>query len=203
MSALKSAFETRPGLLDTVTLDDTFWNNLTPNTALLARTVVEYLKSQGRIGEARLEELMPLVMALAFRMQAVWSGLIQLLTDRADEEDAEDMAASQASILESLLHLALNSDYGDEIGRRKMFTLIREIISHPALPRALIEPCTDVLLKLSAGQRDFVRIVVEIVQELGDEDDDDEEENGEDDEEAEVEGLVSCSAALGMTWLAD
>ncbi|PWN30817.1 ARM repeat-containing protein [Jaminaea rosea] len=196
MSALKAAFETRPALLDAVAFDDTFWNQLTPNTALLARSVVEYLKSKGRAGEARLEEVMPLVMALAFRVQGIWSSLIELLTTRADEEEAEDMASSQASVLESLMHIALNSDYGDEIGRRKMFGLIREMISHESLPTNLIEPCIDVLLKLSAGQRDFVRIVVEIVQELADEEEDEDEEGGDAerdqdaDDSAEVEDLV-------------
>lgn len=193
MAALKSAFETRPNLVDAINLDDEFWSALTPNTALLARSLIEHLKAQGRAGETRMEEVMPLVMALAFRMQAVWEGLLHVLTEGTDDEEAEDLAAAQASILESLLHLALSSDYGDEIGRRKMFGLIREIVSHPLLPRGLIEPCTDVLLKLSAGQRDFVRIVVEIVQELGDEYDDDLEEEAEEDEDRdadEVEDLV-------------
>lgn len=202
MSALKAAFETRPALLDAVTFDDAFWNQLTPNTAILARSVVEYLKAKGRAGEARLEELMPLVMALAFRVQGIWSSLVELLTTRAEEEEAQDMAASQASVLESLMHIALNSDYGDEIGRRKMFTLIREMISHESLPTSLIEPCIDVLLKLSAGQRDFVRIVVEIVQELADEEDEDEqdEEEREDaDDSAEVEDLVQAQGRRKRT----
>lgn len=199
MMALKSAFETRPALLDSVVFDDEYWNNLTPNHALLARSVVEYLKSQGHAGEARLEEIMPLVMALAFRMQAMWSALVELLSGEANDDDAEEMAVAQASILESLLHLALNSDYGDEIGRRKMFTLIREMISHPSLPRSLIEPCMDVLLKISAGQRDFVRIVVEVVQELADEVDDDDEDEEDEDEEAEVEDLVSASSPSAVS----
>lgn len=38
------------------------------------------------------------------------------------------------------------------------------MISNPELPSALIAPCMDVLLKLSNGERDFQRVVVEIVQ---------------------------------------
>lgn len=201
MSALKSVFETRPQVVDSVTFDDDFWNNLTPNSALLARSLVEHLKAKGQVGEARLEELMPVVMALAFRIQGVWTALAETIAtadeqaeEESDEVDEElrSLAMAQASILESLLHIALNSDYGDEIGRRKMFTMIREMISHSGLPQSLIEPCIDVLLKLSAGQRDFVRIVVEIVQELADEDEDEEMEDAEESEgeEAEVEDLI-------------
>lgn len=206
ISALTSAFESRPALADSITLDDAFWNDLTPNSALLARALVDHLKAKGSMGEARLEEIMPVVMALAFRIQGVWTALADTIAmadegdddgdDGAIDDELRDLAMAQASILESLLHIALNSDYGDEIGRRKMFTMIREMISHPGLPQTLIEPCIDVLLKLSAGQRDFVRILVEIVQELADEDDDDDADDAdamdedEDEEEAQVEGLI-------------
>lgn len=193
MSALKSAFETQPSILDSATLDEAFWSDLTPNNALLARCVIEHLKSKGRIAESRLEEFMPLVMALAFRIQYVWESLLGVLNAEyaaEEEEEAEVLALSQASVLDSLLHIALISDYGDETGRRKMFTLLREMISHSSLPRQLIGPCIDVLLKLSAGQRDFVRIVVEIVQELAEEDEEGEGEEQEDDDAAEVEDLT-------------
>lgn len=191
MFALKSAFETRPALLDNLAFDDEFWTNLTPNSALLARSAVEFLKTKGRMGESRLEELLPLVMALAFRIQSVWAELIDCSASDQPHADTAEIAESQAAILNSLLHIALNSDYGDEIGRRKMFTLVREMIAHPSMPRLLIEPCIDVVLKLSAGQRDFVRIVVEIVQELADEDEeDDTAADSSEDEADEVEGLV-------------
>ncbi|CAO1626006.1 unnamed protein product [Parajaminaea phylloscopi] len=206
MSAFKAAFESRPALLDSVALDDAFWGDLTPNSALLARTVLEHLKGKGQAAATRLEELMPLVMALAFRIQSVWEGLVQVIDAEYTDEEAEEaevLAQSQTAVLDSLLHIALISDYGDEIGRRKMFTLLREMISHSSLPQSLIEPCTDVLLKLSAGQRDFVRIVVEIVQELAeedapgqlraegeDEDEGDDDDDDDDDDAAEVEDLT-------------
>lgn len=192
--AIRTAFDARPALIDSVILDDAFWNDLTPNTALLARTSVGYLKTKGRVAEARLEELMPLVMALAFRIQSVWSSLVQTMTNQqeTETEELEAVALSQTSVLDSLLRIALISDYGDEIGRRKMFALLREMISHPSLPKVLIETCTDVLMKLSAGQRDFVRIVVEIVQELADEEDEEQPglEDEDNDDAAEVEDLI-------------
>ena len=42
------------------------------------------------------------------------------------------------------------------------------MISQPALPDALIVRCMDVMGKLSPNERDLIRIVVEIVQELRD-----------------------------------
>ena len=53
-----------------------------------------------------------------------------------------------------------------------MFGLVRDMISDVELPEDLVPTCLDVLLKLSNGQRDFMRMIVEIVQVLGGEDDD-------------------------------
>lgn len=64
------------------------------------------------------------------------------------------------------------------------------MISQPTLPETLIARCLDVLLKLSADQRDFMRIIVEIVQDLRDEEASDEEasegEDGDGEEDEEV-----------------
>ncbi|CAO1628711.1 unnamed protein product [Sympodiomycopsis kandeliae] len=198
MSALAAAFEHKSQLVENITTldDEGFWGNLTPNSVLVLRSLIDHLKSKGHAGETKLEEIMPVVMALAFRIENIWNNLLETIQsiddEQSNEEEVRSIAIAQASILDSLLHIALNSDYGDEIGRRKMFTMIREIISHPDLPHQLIEPCIDVLLKLSAGQRDFVRIVVEIVQDLADDDDeeDEDEEMQSETDEAEVESLI-------------
>lgn len=67
-----------------------------------------------------------------------------------------------------------------------------DMVSDAALPAELIPPCMDVLLKLSSQEKDFLRVVVEIVQNVREdanaanaatdaEADDDEEEDDDDD----------------------
>lgn len=189
-SALKAVFEVRPTLLDAIAFDDDFWSNLTAERAFVARQFVDHCKSSlGRDGERRMEEAMPLVTALAFRTQAAWASLLEKLEEGGQEEDADILI--RQSILDSLLHVSMSADYGDEIGRRKMFGLVRDMISSPVLPQPVIEPCLDVLLKLSAGQRDFVRIVVEIVNEMWDLDGEaDGQGNSDEDEDEEDEAAV-------------
>jgi condensin complex subunit 3 len=211
-SALKAAFEVRPLLLDTVSMDERFWQDLTPEKALIARVFAEHCKTLGVQGEKRMEETLPLVTALAFRSQAAWGSLLEALevSDevRTEEEEAELGARTEANRLtvESLLHVSMHLDYGDEIGRRKMFGLVRDMVSNALLPDSLMEPCLDVLRKLSAGQKDFVRIVVELVQEIdnviepelmqrgGEEEDEEEEEDQEEDEAAIEDQLFNNGA---------
>lgn len=71
-------------------------------------------------------------------------------------------------IVGELFRIAVNVDYGDEIGRRKMFSLVRDMISQKGLPDALVPGCLDVLRKLTPGERDFIRLIVEVVQVMRD-----------------------------------
>jgi condensin complex subunit 3 len=72
-----------------------------------------------------------------------------------------------------------------------MFNLVRDMVSNAFLPDALIEPCLDVLRKLSAGQKDFVRIIVELVQEIEDVIPPAMIHDSEDEDEAEIAGHLN------------
>lgn len=44
------------------------------------------------------------------------------------------------------------------------------MISQDSLPSSLVPLCLDILRKLSSGERDLIRIVVEVIHELRDDD---------------------------------
>lgn len=160
--ALLSIFVTRPETLD-VEFPEEWWQELSPEKAFLARVFAEHCMSSK--DETRLEDAMPVVTALAFKTQDEYNRLVTLINDNDDED--EDAAAQEAAfIVGELLRLAINMDYADEIGRRKMFQLSREMISQPNLPEPLIPRCMDVLSKISTGEKDLIRLIVDVVTEL-------------------------------------
>ncbi|KAK4686707.1 condensin complex subunit 3, partial [Tremellales sp. Uapishka_1] len=154
--ALIAIFITRPEVFDAVEFEDEFWNTLTPEKAFLARVFVEHCMTTK--DEPRLEAVLPVVTALAFRIQDEYNKLVASVT----EEDSTE----RAFIVGELMKLAIHLDYADEIGRRKMFQLTREMISQQSLPEPLIPRCLDVLSKISDGERDLIRVVVDVVTEL-------------------------------------
>lgn len=93
-----------------------------------------------RQDEARLEDCLPVITALAFRIQESYAVLtalhdqMQAVIEEAkqleEEPEIEEGLArdfeSTCFVTRQLLEIALMADYGDEIGRRKMFTLIRK-----------------------------------------------------------------------------
>ncbi|KAG9120574.1 hypothetical protein FRC07_003879 [Ceratobasidium sp. 392] len=179
--ALLSVFVTRVDVFGNVEFKEDYWNNLTPERAFLARVYIEHCT--GMKYNDRLDANLPVVTHVAFRIQAEYNRLLQLsiqLEERQarEEEDDKDDDKSEVQLEEAvvdtelvvgeLLGLAVNLDYGDEIGRRKMFGLMRDILSQEALPEKLVNKALDVLAKLSENERDLIRVVVEIVTELRD-----------------------------------
>lgn len=158
---------------------DNFYQSLTPHSAFVARVYFSYLR---QTEDSRLADLEPVVTALAYYIQAEWTKLVVLLEAQERDEQAELM---QEFIVGELVTMAVSVDYGDEIGRRKMFELIRtlyrshttrirlltftstgEMLSHFSLPPSLVPKCLDVLLRVNTSDKEFMRIVVEIVQSL-------------------------------------
>ncbi|BEI81457.1 hypothetical protein CcaverHIS002_0206170 [Cutaneotrichosporon cavernicola] len=155
--ALLSLFVTRPETLENIDFPDEWWVNLSPEKAFLARVFAEYCVSNK--DESRLEDAMPVVTALAFRIQDQYNELVNVA---GNEDDMQE----KSFIVGELLRLALTSDYADETGRRKMFAMSREMIAMPDLPDALIPRCLDVLKKISTSERDLIRLIVDVVTEL-------------------------------------
>lgn len=112
---------------------ETFWSKLSPESALLARVFVQHsLENQD---ESRLESSsLPVVTEFAFHIQEMYNTLVKLFQEAGDDEDEdeeekdlrEDAILNNAFILSQMLKVAVKLDYADEIGRRKMFSIIRE-----------------------------------------------------------------------------
>ena len=117
------------------TIDD-YWKELTSESVVLARVFVEHCVSTDN--EARLESAsLPVVTAFAFHIQEAYNALLVVLQDietkhlrasleqeeQGEEEELEELAKREI-ILGELLRVALKLDYSDEIGRRKVFSVV-------------------------------------------------------------------------------
>ena len=148
--ALFSVFVTRPDIFDNAEFDgksndiksdviiswcaEAFWSELSPEKAFLIRVFVEHCINTK--DDSRLESSLPVVTALAFKIQAAYNDFLEQvqayeearsLDDPNEEEQEvnEETRADQEFVIGEMLRLAINLDYADEIGRRKMFGLVR------------------------------------------------------------------------------
>ncbi|KAF4618520.1 hypothetical protein D9613_009993 [Agrocybe pediades] len=203
VDAVLSIFTTRPDVTDVFAFPDTYWKELTPESTVLARVFVEHCVSSKN--EARIEtSSLPVVTAFAFHIQEAYNNLLSVLEEietskmlrasaEEENEDLEEELAKREVILSELLRTTLKLDYGDEIGRRKVFSVVKDMLAHPQLPPGLIDRCLDVLKEIMPSERDLIRVIVEIVVELreGDEDAENADDAAIDDNQSDVSQSTS------------
>lgn len=178
LEAMRGFWEGRPDYREAVTFDDNFWDTLTAESVFMARSFNEFCRNEGNGKyEELLEEKLPEVTKLGFYLERY----VKVLTDALkrieqreepeDEEDEED-TVEQEFIVEQLLHIALTLDYSDEVGRRKMFSLLRQTLSIPELPDEVTKLTVNVLRDIcapdNAGEREFCSVVLEAVADVHD-----------------------------------
>jgi len=183
--AMREFWALRPDYFGVMGFQDEFWSALTTESAFLARSFYDYC-SQNPDALAEAEDKMPEVTRFGFHLQKHLNTVLD--TKQAydsGEEVEEETLAEQEFIAEQLLHIAHTLDYTDEIGRRKMFSLLRNMLSIPALPdeitRLAIEALRLTCASNVAGEKEFIAVVTEAITEvhdtLNDNNDDDEDPN--------------------------
>lgn len=187
--AMREFWLGREDYLAYVSFPPSFWEELSPELAFVARTFNEYCRSHtgkdGGVYEALVEEKLPEVTQFGFLLEAEIRRLIDTtiatLSEENTEEGDEEELAHREFVVEQMLHMALTFDYSDEVGRRKMFGLMRESLALPDLPEEVTRLVVEVLRLVcgedSKGEREFCGVVLEAIAEvhdtiMGDQDDD-------------------------------
>ncbi|PIL28240.1 hypothetical protein GSI_09652 [Ganoderma sinense ZZ0214-1] len=202
--ALGSVFDTRIDIFEHIEFSEDYWTDPTPERAFLARVFVD--KCIAKDARVRLDETLPVTTHMMFRIQAVYNSLVEhIQADSSSKDEDEDAAAAREEVrldleltVAELLRLAVNLDYQDEMGRRKMFMLVQGMLAQEFLSEELLARPLDVLRVLSESEKDLIRVVVEVVHELRDVP----EEEGEGEgvkAEAEVEDETTMDADETMT----
>lgn len=207
LEAMKEFWRLRPDYFDLISFDDDFWNKLDVETAFVARSFYDYC-SQNPDARKKAEDRMPEVTRFGYHLQ---KHLRKHLTQQSDllvlpeEEIDESEFAQQEFIVEQLLHIAHTLDYTDEIGRRKLFTLLRETIAVRCLPleatRLAIEALRLTCTAGAAGEKEFVSVVLEALAEVQDDPNQASEDtirpNSRGDTPADDESFVSAQSEIG------
>ncbi|KAI1169658.1 ARM repeat-containing protein, partial [Nemania sp. FL0916] len=177
LEAMKGFWEGRPDYRDAVLFDDKFWETLSAESVFVARSFNEYCRSEGNGKyESLVEEKLPEVTKIAYFLERYLNVLIEAIrrvnSQTNVEEDEEEDTVEQEFIVEQLLHIVLTLDYSDEVGRRKMFALLRQALSIPELPdevtKLTIEVLRDICAPDAAGEKEFCSVVLEAVADVHD-----------------------------------
>ncbi|KAI9720314.1 MAG: hypothetical protein M1828_005698 [Chrysothrix sp. TS-e1954] len=170
LDAMKEFWNSRPDYRSFMNFDEAFWNDLSAESVFVARTFNDFCHQDG--ASELLQEKMPEVTRFAFLIQSNVNTLVKLVQDLATQENDESDSEQQEFIVEQLLAMALTLDYSDEVGRRTMFSLMREALAIADLPEEATRLVIDVLRATcgtnSTSERDFCGVVLEAIAEVHD-----------------------------------
>lgn len=190
--ALKGFWAERKDVVEQIMFDDEYFENLSAESAFLARSFNDYCRSSteddGMLG--MLEEKMPEVTKLAFYLQRYMNKLVVAL------EGEDDEAVELEFVVTQMLMIAARTDYGDEIGRRKMFALLRESLGIPELPDGVTRLVVECLEGLTMGEGDFCMLILEVIAEIHDTIVDDEDGEAVEGDEGGNESFHSAQSDL-------
>lgn len=180
--AMRDFWEGRPDYVDYVSFPDTFWEDLSPELAFVARSFNDFCRTSGkedgyagpRALDVILEEKLPEVTKFGFLLERELQRLAECVRSAAldGDEEADEDSVQREFVVEQMLHMALTFDYSDEVGRRKMFGLMREALALAELPeeatRLVVEVLRLVCGEDAKGEREFCGVVLEAVAEVHD-----------------------------------
>ncbi|KAI1306684.1 nuclear condensing complex subunit [Xylaria venustula] len=177
LEAMKGFWEGRPDYRDAMEFDDKFWETLSAESVFVARSFNDFCRTEGNGKyESLVEEKLPEVTKIAYFLERYLNVMIEAIrkvNNQGDvEEDEEEDTVEQEFIVEQLLHIVLTLDYSDEVGRRKMFALLRQALSIPELPdevtKLTVEVLRDICAPDAAGEKEFCSVVLEAVADVHD-----------------------------------
>ncbi|XP_060102187.1 condensin complex subunit 3 isoform X2 [Heteronotia binoei] len=139
---------------------------LTAENALFWRALCEYLKSKGEEGEEFLEHLLPEPAIYADYVLSYLQAMPVL-----SQEEKEDMACiehlmTKEFIGRQLILLVGCMDTTEEGGRKRLLTVLQEILMIPTSSASLVPPVTEKLLSILKDDDRRIQIVAETISEV-------------------------------------
>eukprot|EP00903_Cladosiphon_okamuranus_P019411 g17847.t1 len=136
--------------------------------ALYARVQAEVVKEDKGMSagekETRLEAILTDTTTLCRQIEANSRELKVLLESGEDDRDVN----KRVFVLEQLLKLAAHADFSEEAGRRRLVTLLQNLLVDVNLVHHLVEPSMLALAAAHTSEADFVRVVAELVSDISD-----------------------------------
>lgn len=125
-----------------------YWLNLTGESSLLAKVVILLLLKTDESDE-RIDSILPVLTKHVSNLENYF-GLYLEAQDEASKYKFQ-------FIITQLLDISLSLDYADEVGRRRMFDLLRNVLKSHVLSAAHLERVLKLFRIISIDERDYTR----------------------------------------------
>nr|5OQN_A Chain A, Condensin complex subunit 3 [Saccharomyces cerevisiae S288C]5OQO_A Chain A, Condensin complex subunit 3 [Saccharomyces cerevisiae S288C]5OQQ_A Chain A, Condensin complex subunit 3 [Saccharomyces cerevisiae S288C]5OQQ_B Chain B, Condensin complex subunit 3 [Saccharomyces cerevisiae S288C] len=167
VKAIEALFQSRPDILSKIKFPESIWKDFTVEIAFLFRAIYLYCLDNN-ITEM-LEENFPEASKLSEHLNH-YILLRYHHNDISNDSQSHFDYNTLEFIIEQLSIAAERYDYSDEVGRRSMLTVVRNMLALTTLSEPLIKIGIRVMKSLSINEKDFVTMAIEIINDIRDDD---------------------------------
>ncbi|KAL3067036.1 hypothetical protein OYC64_016897 [Pagothenia borchgrevinki] len=141
-------------------------DSLSCENVLYWRALCEFLKAQGDDGEEMLEQVLPDAATYADFLYR-YLKVVPLLTEeqRADFNQLE-LVMTKEFISQQLIHLIDCLDTNEEGGRKRVLSVLQEMLALPQTPSSLVSLLTEKLLTLIPDDHRRIQTLAEIISDV-------------------------------------
>ncbi|CAJ0940203.1 unnamed protein product [Ranitomeya imitator] len=141
-------------------------DTLTPENVLYWKALCEYFKSKADEGEAALEQILPEpAVYVEYLLSYLQTLPVLAEQEMADMTRIEDLM-TKAFIGQQLIHLVSCLDTSEEGGRKRLLTILQEILIMPNVPTSFVSSLVTILLNILKDDNRRILTVAEIISEL-------------------------------------
>ncbi|XP_004579248.3 condensin complex subunit 3 [Ochotona princeps] len=139
---------------------------LTPENALYWRALCEYLKSKGDEGEEFLEQILPEPAVYAEYLLSYIKGIPVVIEEQRGDFTYIGNLMTKQFIGQQLILIIKSLDTSEEGGRKRLLTVLQEILSLPTTPVSLMSFLVERLLHIVTDDNKRTQIVTEVISEI-------------------------------------
>ena len=142
---------------------------LDPETALFWKAACAHARSNSVDKTTALETLLPGTTEYAAQVRDYAERAISAHNNTGQDKTVSEETVTgfdNAFIALQLLEIAAWADYGDEVGRRTMTAVARDLLGAEGLPAAFVTPLVRLVALLHPDHSDRLRLVAEVVADL-------------------------------------
>ncbi|XP_034067439.1 condensin complex subunit 3 isoform X2 [Gymnodraco acuticeps] len=141
-------------------------DSLSCENVLYWRALCEFLKAQGDDGEEMLEQVLPDAATYADFLYRYLKGVPLLREEQRADFNQLELVMTKEFISQQLIHLIGCLDTNEEGGRKRVLSVLQEMLALPQTPSSLVSLLTEKLLTLIPDDHRRIQTVAEIISDV-------------------------------------
>ncbi|KAM7394250.1 hypothetical protein PAMP_021063 [Pampus punctatissimus] len=141
-------------------------DSLSCENVLYWRALCEFIKAKGDDGEEMLEQVLPDAATYADYLYGYLKAVPLLSEEQRADFNQLELVMTKEFISQQLIHLIGCLDTNEEGGRKRVLTILQEMLALPQTPSSLVSLLTEKLLTLIPDDHRCIQTVAEIISDV-------------------------------------